>query len=470
MPKIDVALNKPNKFTKVDYRPWDNNLLESLKINPLASLNDSIDNNKITNRKQIDNKTTINTPPPANQDPTHEITNRKQIDNKRVTAALAHAAYASEQITNGQQIDNKWTTKQTTEQITNGQQIDNKPIEKPHPNQLGGNEREIFYFLFSKCRLLGSQTTPPICLEILKELRLKSTNVVKTSLYRLVKKGFLIRKAGKKGRAGWVMFQIPFGLYQQLIVELDGEWITNRKQIDNNKGSKQITEQVTSPSSSSNNIYINKTTTKESDYLENLENPISSNINQQNIFGLPDEWMQINTTALKNLSHSHLKQLYQKNQLTAEQVQESIDAFAFDLEKNNKKALIHGDEVNFLMGILLKRGMPYTPPDNYESPRDRAMRIYLEKKREQQQKRKQMQRQLMGLEFEEWYSNLTTEQKKEIIPSYKEETKFSKNLALGYFEENVFPEIEQSITSNTLKDTKELAIIAENKKDEIPFE
>ena len=56
-------------------------------------------------------------------------------------------------------------------------------------------------------------------------------------------------------------------------------------------------------------------------------------------------------------------------------IQESINAFAFNLKENNKGKGLKTSPLNYLMGIL-RSGIPYAPPSNYESPESRAMNIY----------------------------------------------------------------------------------------------
>jgi len=444
MPKLEFVLKKIKDFKKVDYRPWNDNIIESLTIQPQPILKNKHEKEKqITNSKQTDNKQITNTPPnqarkQQNQKETDnkQITNSKQTDNKQITAKL-------KQITNSKQTDNQTDNKLDNKQITNSKQTDNKQITKLNLNQLIGNEREIFYFLFSKCRLSGSQKTPPICLEIIKnELNLKSTNLIKTSLYRLIKKGFLIRCDSKTGRSGWTIFEIPINFYQQSLIETDNKQITNSKQTDNKQITKQITEQITNYSSSSNsNIYNNTNTT---------------NDNKQKIT-LPPDWQEIDILPLRDFhfTKEHLTQIYRKSQLTAEMVQESIYAYAFDLKENNKIKQIGSQPINYFMGILVK-GMPYAPPDNYESPHDRALRLFIEQKRKVQIKKQALEEEALLFAYTEWQEQLPIEEVKNIIPEFlqkglvdiNKKPPFIEAELKSYFKDNIWDQKKITLIQN----------------------
>ena len=148
---------------------------------------------------------------------------------------------------------------------------------------------------------------------------------------------------------------------------------------------KPATEPATSLSSSSSNIFNNKTTTSETE-----------NIDSESL--LLSEWGTINIEPLAEIGFSkhHLIQIARQNKLAPIVVQDSIHAFAFDLKENNKGKSLKTGSLNYFMGIL-RNGNPYAAPSNYESPESRAMRIYLEKKRELEQKRIILEEELLDV-------------------------------------------------------------------------
>ena len=99
------------------------------------------------------------------------------------------------------------------------------------------------------------------------------------------------------------------------------------------------------PSSSTINNNINRTTTREEE----------EGGGQSNLFGLPREWEQINFFGLNEkirFGIQQLKNIYNKNHLTASQCESALEAFANDLDKNIIKST--KSPLSFLMGIMLK--------------------------------------------------------------------------------------------------------------------
>ena len=170
----------------------------------------------------------------------------------------------------------------------------------------------------------------------------------------------------------------------------------------------QPATQPTTALSSSSSSYINNiNTTTTGDEHKN-----------QKAYVLSDEWKSINIEPLNSIgfTSTHLAQIASQNLLSAAIVQDSINAFAFDLQENKKGASIKkGDPTNFFMGIL-RNGKPYAPPSNYESPQDKAMRIYLDRKREAEQSRAAMEKEAFDYAFKDWFSKLSDEEKIRLLP------------------------------------------------------
>ena len=94
------------------------------------------------------------------------------------------------------------------------------------------------------------------------------------------------------------------------------------------------------------------------------------------------------------------------------------------------------------MGIMKRVGV-YTAPDNYESEKDRALRIYMEEKKQQQEKRIAMEEELLEISYNEWISGLGEDEKKSFIPDHMLQMKIEgpKIAALkAYFRKNIWPE------------------------------
>jgi hypothetical protein len=236
--------------------------------------------------------------------------------------------------------------------------------------------------------------TVDIPINILAKKINASKESVRVSIKRLQKKNHLIRMTGEKGRYGITKVKIPefivkkyFNLFDDIPVSLST--------YDNNLNSEQYRNingneyGNTFPISSS---YLYKTTTENS---------------------LSIEWRNVDIEPLKkfNFTENHLVQIATEFKLQPKVVQNSIYAFAFDMENNNKGKEIDTTPVNFFMGILRKVGV-YTPPRGYESPQARCMRLYEERMRQEEE----IENKAINLAFKNWFKNLTDEQKKEYAP------------------------------------------------------
>jgi hypothetical protein len=99
--------------------------------------------------------------------------------------------------------------------------------------------------------------------------------------------------------------------------------------------------------------------------------------------------------------------------------------------------------------VILRKGLPYTPPDNYESEQDKAMRLYLESEKSRAAKREKMLNELFELKFSEWYENQSEEFLISLLPeifkskkSANRESDSVKKLAREYFEKNEWIDVK----------------------------
>jgi hypothetical protein len=407
------GLEATNHQPSEAFRPWQ---LESTLFTPNKKTE--------TNRQQIDNKLE---------------TDQQQTDNKRGT--------------NQQQIkkeeretDNKVITQPATYSTTKQQQSDNKATTKTSFSSLVGLQRELTIFIYNECKIARSKSTENLTLDYISKTVRASTGCIKTTLQRLEKKGVLERVEHKNGRGGWSKYLMPDQHFQKILQdETDNKLATNRQYTGNKLAIQPITQPATSQFSSSSNI--NKTTT-----TENAQNPNTSQTQLQM------DWQNIDLEPLFDIgiTKSHLSQIASQNKLSAEIVQDSINAFAFDLQENDKAKKIKGDPINFFIGIL-RRGTPYLPPNNYESPQDKAMRLYRENMRAIEQRRVEAEKETISLAFNDWFAKLTSNQKTEFLPEMLrrnasgdklEKSKILESTAKKHFEKEVWPDLRENITSN----------------------
>ena len=284
---------------------------QTAAFRPLYFQKPETDNKEITNGYQTDNIEALK-----------QITIEQQTDNKRIT-----------EISSKIETDNKQVTKRVTEQITIEQQTDNKRITIVGFESLVGNEKNLLVLVFEECLRIGSLVSPEITLSHISERLEISPGVAKMVIHRLVKKGFIERASSKTGRGGWIKFSITKDLYRDLrIRQTDNKQVTIGYQTDNKQVTKRVTEQITESPCSSSNLNINNTTTTE-----------------------PDLWLSVPKNLEGRVSIRQLRDFVKQNLISAEDLQSSLDGFAYDLEKGSIRAK-NGNPVAILIGAVKSGG------------------------------------------------------------------------------------------------------------------
>jgi len=293
-----------------------------------------------------------------------------------------------------------------------------------------GNERALLNFLFYKCKLIGALETHIITTEELKNVLKIKAEHLRNLIYRMSNKNVIEVSKVKNGKAGWRKFKFSKEIFQHLSLEHS---VSNALALCEQSISTALVKPLAEPlailSSSGSNNSLNTT-----NHYENKEY---------------EAWKGIDIEPLCHVGFTltHVLQIASQNKLTPEITQNSIYAFAFDLQKNDKLKNIKGDPINYFMGIL-RNGKPYNPPSNYESPQDEAMRLYKEKMHEQEQSRAAIEKEAIDLAFKDWFIQLTDEQKIETFPEMlrhsmnSEKLKTSKKVesfAKTHFETNIWP-------------------------------
>ena len=366
----------------------------------------------------------------------NQLTNGEQTGNNQLTNG---EQTGNNQLTNGEQKKesvNKRLSKPITSQLTNGIQKDNKRVTKVSFFELVGLQRKVTLYVYDSCKLTRSPISGPITLEAISICLQSPKGSVKMTTNRLREKGVIETIDQKEGRGGFTKYRITDSVYQEILhCETDNKRITNGIQTDNKWLSKPITQPITSiPSSSS--IYVledlKKTTTTGP---ENKTETVGSHP-----FQLEPDWLKIDYSVLSEIhfGQPQLSQLAQLKKLTPIEIQDSIDAFAFDLRNNRKAEGLKTQPLNFFMGIL-RKGMPYTPPENYESPETEARRKYLEAKQAQKVRRHHIEMEIFELEFEEWRMSLTPDQRLEYAPEARvDESQIQLGYLKNYFRHMVY--------------------------------
>ena len=174
---------------------------------------------------------------------------------------------------------------------------------------------------------------------------------VKTTLRRLEKSNLIILRSFKRCRQGWRKYEVPESVYQEIL-------------LTEHPGFKSSTESTTTPPLVSSYIFNNILTTNTA---------------------LPEDYQNLDLTSLASIGFdgSHIIQIYREYSkkpeltLSAEIIQNSINAFAFDL-KHNSISNDFKSSPAVVLTYLLKKGQPYSSktPEKMLTPQEEAMRDY----------------------------------------------------------------------------------------------
>jgi hypothetical protein len=290
--------------------------------------------------------------------------------------------------------------------------------------------------------------TDPIAITVLAGSCGTTVLSAQKTIQRLEGKELIRRVSFRNGRGGWTRYEVAQDVFQEILhLESQDKLRTNLGQTSDEVRSQPRTERRTSSSSSSSVLD-----------LENLKTTTTGAGVPDNIDPLPGDWDQIDSTPIADLgfSRAHLIQLARDGKLSVEEVQDSIHFFAFDLKRNGKGKEIKGPPVSFFMGIL-RKGVPYAPPSNFESPEEAARRLYVESKRRLKARRESQEQEIKELEFSEWRNELTREAINAIVPEVSRSfPKLSESALKAHFDEYVWPDRRAEVSCRTATEQAEI--------------
>jgi hypothetical protein len=215
---------------------------------------------------------------------------------------------------------------------------------------LSGNRLKIFESILELCLQSRSRTisTTHEYLARASNIRLGS---VKTTTQRMKLDGFLTKRPLGLGRGCLIEFGIPDQHFDgYLAIQMTSKANTKTPQSEH----KANTLPDTTPSSSSSVNLIKKATTTNNTTSET--NPSFSSGSSAPI-DLPIDWSDIQIPpSLQDIGfgRTQIRQLFHTGTLLATEVQDSLEAFAYDLDAGQVKS--RGSKLGFLMGILRRSG------------------------------------------------------------------------------------------------------------------
>ena len=284
--------------------------------------------------------------------------------------------------TKNQHIEHISSTKSTTKSTTKIPPIEAEKIF----SCLSKSQKEILLFIYNSCKLLLSKTSASITIDDFANCCNLKKKSVKTTLRRLEKNNLIILRSFKRGRQGWRKYEVPENIYQEIL-------------LTNNVGFKSSTESSTKSTTNSTVVSssnINKTTTT-----------------------IPWDFKEIDLTPLakEGFDESHIIQIYREYSqkpeiaLSAEIIQNSINALAFDLKYNHVAGNFKNSPAVVLIS-LLKKGQPYSSktPEKVLTPREEAMQEYLLAQEKKNHNTMEMEKKAQDLALQEWLNLLPEEE------------------------------------------------------------
>ena len=113
---------------------------------------------------------------------------------------------------------------------------------------------------------------------------------------------------------------------------------------------------------------------------------------------------------LIGFNQGHIEQLLRDSSLGSEEIQNSLNAFAFDLGFEDVKRKVRSP-IGLIMK-LLKNGQAYISEKGYESEEDRLYRELIERADKKNEEKKNLKSKLVEIKFEEWLENISDNDKK----------------------------------------------------------
>ena len=335
MPDLkNILAQRTKKFAKKQYRPWD------LSGTSAAASQPSETTPALTEANNI----------PAAQKTTDET-------------LLEYNYFSPNTKFENTTLDNKSGNVTGNNQVTRGNELSNRLDNTSLRNRIAkltGIQQRILDFIVNVCIAKDDLKTGPFETITLSQYIEKSTGSTKTSINRLINKGFLKRGLGRAARGGYINLELPNEI-KLVILEL-------RKDIKQDNRTENfvysLCQNLDNKSLYSSSSYNNNTTTDQK-LLPNA---------------LPDEWKKIDCEVLSAIgfNREHLRQLAGKN--IPEIVQESINHFSYALE-NNPKYKNHANPLNVFMGVL-RKGQAWFEKD-YISPLEKAQAELIKRKGEE---------------------------------------------------------------------------------------
>ncbi|RLA59955.1 MAG: hypothetical protein DRQ89_13455, partial [Epsilonproteobacteria bacterium] len=259
-----------------------------------------------------------------------------------------------------------------------------------------GLQKRMLNLLFDKCLQEGSKTTNFLGIYDLALALETNKNSIKSGIRQLRMKGAINKSEFKDGRSGGTKYTLPDHTYNEMLQSVRGSKVDQNSVKSRSKVGSKVGHKVDQNLSSSNSSNINTITTKNND-LDEIQIP---ELLKKKGFGL-----------------SHLKQMIQRFEFEVGEIQQFLEAYAFDLQGEQGKRLeAKGTNlIGYFFGALKNGG--YNPVSkDFKTSEDQAMEDQLKALEERKRIREEREARVLELKFEEWLAEKGRDELEGLVP------------------------------------------------------
>ncbi|MGZ3790042.1 MAG: hypothetical protein ACXVLQ_16010 [Bacteriovorax sp.] len=269
-------------------------------------------------------------------------------------------------------------------------------VEREQKRELSDLSKQQDFFLnyiFEMCSSIGQRETPKIQNHSLLNIINTTPGNLRYLILNLRNMGFLKIVKTKNGPNGWRVFELPENVYKSISNQRNiSRALVERYQSASNPLVNALGSALVEPPSSSSSSINITTTNYKADALAKIE--LSEAL------------------TLIGFNQGHIEQLLRDSSLTPEEIQNSLNAFAFDLGFEDVKRKVRSP-IGLIMK-LLKNGQAYISEKGYESEEDRLYRELIERAEKKNEEKKNLQAKLVEVKFEEWLDNISDDEKRNL--------------------------------------------------------
>jgi hypothetical protein len=303
--------------------------------------------------------------------------------------------------------------------------------------KVGSKQFVILLYLFKTTAETGTHSTKEISAGEISQVAKTSIGSARSAINELIEKKLVTRKIFSK--AGWTVYEFSDQSYQLVL---------------------KYTQNITDP-----NLYRFYTEMTIQNYIDLAPSKLVSNINTNLL--TKEDLPEVQTAVLPTfdvtaidlhqvnnfrITRKQIQDIYnQRLNFTTTTLQEFVDRFAiYASDSSNIKNVNNIPALFVRMAQLASKGQD--PLIDIETDTDRAIRQRIERLKAIKEDRMKQENELLGLEYENWFINLTLDQMNEIAPpttALKAGSSTQKILIKNYFAENIWPQIRTKIFSES---------------------